>query len=225
MFDSCLMRPISRAQCERSLSNSTSFLSISSMRRRQSEMFMRWPRGSIEEGSLDCATRRAELQRARENRVAPLGMTVLRSGSLLARSWRNLAAGEAAARGFLERTDTFAQGCGCRVGRSYLLNFRNQRGADHRGVREPAQHRNVSRQRNPEARGNGELREAAHSPKESGQVVGQRVLRTRHAGARNQIEKTGRARGDFHQSLIRGSGRGQENGVQMMRLQDLAILR
>src|SRR5712664_1616379 len=40
IFAACLSLPISRAQCERSFKSSTSFLSISSMRRRQSLRFM-----------------------------------------------------------------------------------------------------------------------------------------------------------------------------------------
>src|SRR5437588_1611010 len=44
MLAACLSLPISSAQRERSLSSSTSFLSISSMRRRQSARFMALPR-------------------------------------------------------------------------------------------------------------------------------------------------------------------------------------
>src|SRR5580704_1696570 len=45
MLAACFSLPISRAQRDRSLRSSTSFLSISSMRRRQSERFMERPRG------------------------------------------------------------------------------------------------------------------------------------------------------------------------------------
>ena len=65
----------------------------------------------------------------------------------------------------------------------------------------------------------------ARPPKESGQIVGQRVLRAGHAGARNQVKKAKGARGDFHEALVGGSGRGQEDSVQVMCLQDLAIVR
>src|SRR5204863_850887 len=44
IFASCLSLPISRAQCERSFKSSTSFLSISSIRRRQSLRFTARPR-------------------------------------------------------------------------------------------------------------------------------------------------------------------------------------
>ncbi len=83
----------------------------------------------------------------------------------------------------------------------------------------------MARQRNPKTHGDRKLRKAARAPKESGQIVRQGILRASHPGARNQVKKSGRARGDFHQALIGGRGRGQENRIQMMRLHDFAILR
>src|SRR5208337_1758153 len=40
-----------------------------------------------EERSLDCATRRAKLRRGRENRVAPLGMTMVGGAQILHSCW------------------------------------------------------------------------------------------------------------------------------------------
>src|SRR5258708_23992257 len=70
MLAACFSRPISRAHCERSFRSSTSFLSISSMRCRQSEIFISWPlAGRARDGPLLSASGRDRA--ARPKRLQP----------------------------------------------------------------------------------------------------------------------------------------------------------
>src|SRR6266478_6833237 len=128
----CLSLPISRAQRERSFKSSTSFLSISSMRRRQSSRFMTPPRTGNESRFL------APRKHSERKKHAARGMTSTRMDAIEGRSetevesrklkverktfaedgldgysWgdlapmhRGLAAGKTVAGSFLERAET-----------------------------------------------------------------------------------------------------------------------
>ena len=58
----------------------------------------------------------------------------------------------------------------------------------------------------------------------AGKIVGKRIFRAGYAGARDEIEKPGGRGGDFLQALVGGSGRGEKNGVEIVRVQDAAIV-
>src|SRR5258707_5127706 len=76
--------------------------------------------------------------------------------------------------------------------------------------------------RDAEANGDGKLRDLAGAAQQRGKIRGKRVLLTGYAGARNEIEKTGRAGGDFLETVVGGGGSAKKNGVEMMRGKDAA---
>ena len=78
--------------------------------------------------------------------------------------------------------------------------------------------------RNPEADGDGKLSGAAGSSQKRREIVGQGVLRPGDAGARNQVQKTGGAPGDFREAFVGGSRRAKENRIEMMSGKNLAIV-
>src|SRR6266481_1441924 len=118
---------------------------------------------------------------------------------------RGFAAGEAVAGGFFERANA----------------FRERRGS---GIGEAPENGNVAGKRDAEADGDGELRDAAGAADERGEIVGQGILRARNAGAGNQIEKAGRAGGDFREAFVCGSRSAKKNGVEKVRAENAAIV-
>src|SRR6266436_152416 len=78
--------------------------------------------------------------------------------------------------------------------------------------------------RDAEANGDGKLRDLAGAAQQRGKIRGKRVLLTGYAGARNEIEKAGRAGGDFLETVVGGGGSAKKNGVEMMRGKDAAVV-
>src|SRR5258708_38600343 len=78
--------------------------------------------------------------------------------------------------------------------------------------------------RNAEANGDGKLRDLAGAAQQRGKIRGKRVLLTGYAGTRNEIEKAGRAGGDFFETVVGGGGSAKENGVEVMRGKDAAVV-
>src|SRR6266478_3135151 len=78
--------------------------------------------------------------------------------------------------------------------------------------------------RNAEADGQRKLRDLAGAAQQRGKIRGKRVLLTGYAGARNEIEKAGRAGGDFLETVVGGSGSAKKNGVEMMCRNDAAVV-
>src|SRR5258708_33556442 len=78
--------------------------------------------------------------------------------------------------------------------------------------------------RDAEANGDGKLRDLAGAAQQRGKIRGKRVLLTGYAGARNEIEKAGRAGGDFFETVVGGGGSAKENGVEVMRGKDAAVV-
>ena len=128
------------------------------------------------------------------------------------------------ARGLLQCADTLAEGgCGSFDGWRFF-NFGDKCGADDSGIRETAKNRNMARERNAKADGDGELSDAARPPQESGEIVGQRIFRSGHTGARDEVEKSRGTSGDFREALVGGSRRAKENRIEMMSGKNLAIV-
>lgn len=179
---------------------------------------------------LDCASRRfAGAKRKKGRRLAPLGMTRFWGSAGI--SWGDLATGEAVAGGFFEGMDFGGESlCGlvdCTggvVARGGLLNFGYERGADDGGVGEATEDGDVAGQRNAEADSDGKLRDAAGAAEKGGKIVWQRVLCSGHAGAGDEVEESGGDSGDFGEALVCGSRCAEENGVEMMRGEDAAIV-
>src|SRR5712692_8257515 len=101
------------------------------------------------------------------------------------------------ASGFFERAEAIAKGNGCGSDGWRFFNFGDEGGADDGGIGEAAENGDMAGKRNAEAHSNRKLRDAASPPQKSGKIVRESILRTGDAGARDEIEKTGRARGDF----------------------------
>ena len=104
-----------------------------------------------------------------------------------------------------------------------LFNFRHQRRAHHRGVGKTAQHRNVARQRNPEAHGDGKLRETARARrnsagKSSGSESFAPVTPVREIRYRNPVEHAA----IFASRSSVEVGAAKKNRVQAARLQGCA---
>src|SRR5260370_42221224 len=78
--------------------------------------------------------------------------------------------------------------------------------------------------RNAEADGQRKLRDLAGAAQQRGKIRGKRVLLTGYAGARNEIEKAGRAGGDFLETVVGGGGSAKKNGVEMTRGKDAAVV-
>src|SRR5258707_5478503 len=78
--------------------------------------------------------------------------------------------------------------------------------------------------RNAEANGQRKLRDLAGAAQQRGKIRGKRLLLTGYAGARNKIEKAGRAGGDFLETIIGGGGSAKKNGVEMMRGENAAVV-
>ena|SRR2546422_4271889 len=93
------------------------------------------------------------------------------------------------ARGFLERADAVAEGCGSGVDGCRFFNFGYESGTDDRGVSKTTQNRDMPGKRNAEADGDGKLRDVAGAAQECREIVGQSILRAGDAGARDEIEK------------------------------------
>src|SRR5712692_903228 len=79
-------------------------------------------------------------------------------------------------------------------------------------------------ERDAEADSDRKLRDAAGPPEEGGKIIGQGILRTGHAGAGDEIEKTGGAGRDFREAFVRGSRRAEEDGVELMSGENAAIV-
>src|SRR2546422_3594211 len=128
------------------------------------------------------------------------------------------------ARGFLERADAVAEGCGSGVDGCRFFNFGYESRTDDRGVSKTTQNRDMAGKRDAEADGDRKLRDAAGAAQECREIVGQSILRAGDAGARDEIEKTGGASRDFCEAIVRGSRRAEENGVEMMSGENAAIV-
>src|SRR5690349_11527382 len=92
-----------------------------------------------------------------------------------------------------------------------LFDFGNERRADDGGVSKAAKDGDVSRQRNPEAYGDGQLRCGARAAKQSGKIFGKRIFRSGHARPGDEIEKSAGGFGNFGQAVVGGSRRAQKN--------------
>src|SRR5260370_30550542 len=77
--------------------------------------------------------------------------------------------------------------------------------------------------RNAKADGQRKLRNLAGAAQQRGKIRGKRVLLTGYAGTRNEIEKAGRAGGDFFETVVGGSRGAKENGTEMMRGENAAV--
>src|SRR5216683_799915 len=149
----------------------------------------------------------------------------------LAPMHRGLAAGKTVAGSFLERAETVGKsgsggvnGGSCRIWHSRFFNFGHEGRADDGGIREAAEDGDVAGERDAEADGNGELRDAAGPAQKRGQIVGESIFRAGNTGAGDEIEEAGGAGGDFGEALVRGSGRAKEDRVEMMSGEDAAIV-
>src|SRR5258708_10476235 len=78
--------------------------------------------------------------------------------------------------------------------------------------------------RDGEANGDGKLRDLGGAAQQRGKIRGKRVLLTGYAGARNEIEKAGRAGGGCFEAVGGGGGSAKENGVEVMRGKDAAVV-
>src|SRR5437588_12945017 len=78
--------------------------------------------------------------------------------------------------------------------------------------------------RDAESDGDGKLCDGAGAADESGEIVGQGILNAGDASAGNEIEKTGGARGDLPEAIVRGSRRTEEDGVEWMSGEKAAIV-
>src|SRR5438309_9015753 len=126
--------------------------------------------------------------------------------------------------GLLERANAIAErGGGCFY-RSCLFNFGDEGGSDYSSVREAAENGHMAGKRDPEADRDGKPRDAASSPEEGGEIIGQGVLSTSDAGTRNKVEKSRGAAGDLRKALVRGSRRAEKDSVEMVRGEDAAIV-
>src|SRR6266568_3944285 len=151
-------------------------------------------------------------------------------GDLAPMHW-GLAAGKTVTGSFLERAETRSKsgsggvnGGRCRIWHSGFFNFGHEGRADDGGVGEAAEDGDVAGERDAEADGNGELRDAAGPAQERGQIVGESIFRAGNTGAGDEIEEAGGAGGDFSEALVRGSGRAKEDRVEMMSGQNSAIV-
>src|SRR5260370_1050484 len=105
---------------------------------------------------------------------------------------------------------------GWRICNGRFLNSGRGGGADGGGIGETAEDGDVTGERDAEADGNGELRDAAGAAQERGQIIGESIFRAGNTGAGDEIEEAGGAGGDFGEALVRGSGRAKEDRVEMM---------
>src|SRR5579863_4751908 len=144
---------------------------------------------------------------------------------------RGLAAGEAVAGGFFEAADAIGKGGGRAIdcGRGMIVggggfDFGDESRADNRGVGESAEHGDVAWERNAEANGERQLRDAASAAQECRKIVGEHVFGAGNAGARDEIEKARSAGGDFFETLVGGRGGAKKNGVEIFGGNDAAIL-
>src|SRR5713226_9681338 len=128
------------------------------------------------------------------------------------------------ASGFFERAEAIAKGNGCGSDGWRFFNFGDEGGADDGGIGEAAENGDMAGKRNAEADGDGKLRDAAGPPEEGGQIIGQDILRAGDAGAGDEIEKTGGAGSNFREAFVRGSGRAEEDGIEMMCGENAAIV-
>jgi hypothetical protein len=117
------------------------------------------------------------------------------------------------ARGFLERTNFNAEGCGGSIGRLRFFDFGDERGADHGSIYKSAKYGNMAGQRNAEPDGDRKLRSSASPPQESGQIVGQRIFCPSDAGSGNEIEKTRGTSRDLSKAFIGGSWRTKKDRI------------
>src|SRR5205807_6036644 len=128
IFASCLSLPISSAHWDRSFKSSTNFLSISSMRRRQSFKFMA-PHRPL----FFCLSFRAKgrsFLSARSRGISTLALA-LAQASTGSRSWRNLATRQAVASSFFEQSNAFGKRGGSCIHGLRLFDFGNERRAHH----------------------------------------------------------------------------------------------
>src|SRR5260370_1027577 len=144
---------------------------------------------------------------------------------------RGLGAGKTVAGSFLERAERRSKsgsggvnGGSCRIWKSRFFNFGHEGRADDGGIGETAEDGDVTGERDDEADGNGELRDAAGAAEEGGQIVGESIFRAGNTGGGGEIEEAGGAGGDFGEALVRGSGRAKEDRVEMMSGEDAAIV-
>jgi len=128
------------------------------------------------------------------------------------------------AAGFFEHADAIAECRGSSFYRRSSFDFGNQRGADYRGIRKTAQYGNVARKRDPEADGNGQFREMADAAQQAGKIVRERIFRAGHTCTGNQIEKARGARRDLPETLIVRRRRGKKYGVEILRMNNAAIV-
>src|SRR5260370_15959495 len=128
------------------------------------------------------------------------------------------------ARGFFERAEAIAKGNGCGSDGWRFFNFGDEGGADDGGIGEAAENGDMAGKRNAKADGNRKVRDAAGPPEEGGQIIGQDILRARDAGAGDEIEEAGGTGGDFRQALVGRGWRTEEDGVEMMRGENAAII-
>src|SRR6266566_1513741 len=202
IFAACLSLPISSAQRERSLSSSTSFLSISSMRRRQSPRFM---------ADSPAIRDRPRSRVSGSRRNLPAGKAVagrVLQGANLSTEGRS---------GSLDRARPGARLCG-------VFDLGNQRGADDRGIGKAAKNGNVARERNPEAHGEREFGDRPGAAQQCGKVVGKGVLCSGDAGAGNEIQETRGTGRDFREPLVGGGRSAEKNRVEAMRTNNPPVI-
>src|SRR6267143_1474723 len=126
--------------------------------------------------------------------------------------------------GILERTNFRGEG-GSGGGDGWrLFDFGDKGRADDGGVGKATENGDMAGQGNSEANDDRQMCDGAGAPQERGQIVGKRIFGAGDARSRNQIEKTGRAGGDFREAFVGRGGRAEEDGVEMVSSENAAIV-
>src|SRR5579863_962158 len=59
---------------------------------------------------------------------------------------------------------------------------------------------------------------------QSWQIIGKSIFRARNAGAGDEIEKSGGARGNFLQALVIGGRSGEKDSIEVLRAKDTTVV-